>query len=103
MSAGDKAKAEAQKLRDHKGGLLGSIFGAGRGRKEEAGEMYTKAGNAYKFEKSWDQAAECFTEAAKCFIQAEGSTNDACNSYVEAANAFKQVKGGVYYIVFHDV
>ncbi|CAM9335349.1 unnamed protein product [Ectocarpus fasciculatus] len=90
MSGGDNAKAEAQRLRDHKGGFLGSIFGAGRGKQEEAGELYTKAGNAFKFEKNWDQAAECFTEAAKCFIKAEGSTNDACTSFVEAANACKQ-------------
>ena len=95
MPGGDKAKAEAQRLRDHKGGFLGSIFGAGRGKQEEAGELYTKAGNAFKFEKNWDQAAECFTEAAKCFIKAEGSTNDACTSFVEAANACKQV------ILFH--
>lgn len=88
--SGDKFKAEAVKLRDYKGGLLGSIFGTGKGKQEEAGEMYTKAANSYKFEKRWSDAAECYASAAECYIKADGSMNDACTSYVEAANAYKQ-------------
>lgn len=95
IMSGDKFKAEAEKLKAHKGGLLGSIFGAGKGKQEEAGEMYTKAGNAYKFEKRWSDAGECYAAAGDCHLKAEGSVNDACTSFVEAANAFKQVCGDV--------
>jgi tetratricopeptide (TPR) repeat protein len=83
---GDKFKLEAIKQRD-----ATSLFGFGKkARQEEAMELFTKAGNAYKFEKRWSDAGESYLLAAACALNTD-SPNDCVNCYVEAGNAYKMV------------
>jgi len=67
------------------------IFGFGKNQKfEDAAESFTKAGNAFKISKQWQEAGSAYLRAAECQLQTE-SPSDACNSYVEAGNSYKNI------------
>lgn len=83
---GDKLRLQAIQARDAR-----TLFGFGRKAKlEEAVDSFAKAGNAFKFEKRFQEAGDAYLEAAKCALQTD-TPNDACNHYVEAGNSFKMV------------
>jgi hypothetical protein len=83
---GDKLRLAAIQARDAR-----TLFGFGKKAKmEEAMEGFSKAGNAYKFEKKFQEAGESYLDAAKCALQTD-MPNDACNQYVEAGHSFKMV------------
>lgn len=61
-----------------------SVFGIGKYQKyEDAAELFTKAGNAFKLANQWQSAGNAFIKAANSFEQTE-TPNDAVNSYIEA-------------------
>jgi len=64
-------------------------FFGGTSKHEEAGEMYMKAGNFYKIDKLWPQAAAAYEKAAASFRKAE-SAHDVVNAMGEAANSFRK-------------
>lgn len=79
----EKYKAEGEKALNRT-----TIFGFGKNQKyEDAYAAFTKAGNAYKLSKEWNEAAEMFIKAANCQKELD-SKSDACNSYVEAGACY---------------
>lgn len=98
-SKGDNFKAEALKSLNRF-----TIFGFGKAQKfEDAADLFTKAGNAYKLANLWESAGESFNQAADSFISAgqiSGNTfnsSDAVNAYAEAGNCFKKVCQFLYF------
>lgn len=68
-----------------------SVFGMGKSQKyEDAADLFTKAGNAYKLANQWQSAGNAFLKASECLRNSD-SANDALNSLVEAGNCFKKV------------
>jgi len=89
MSRGAELGAQAVAMRDKKGFM--SIFGIGKEQQQEdAAELFTKSGNAYKGSNEHNWAANMFEEAAKCYMSA-GSKLDAVRSTIEAGNCYKRV------------
>jgi len=83
---GDKFIAEAEKALKRT-----TIFGFGKNQKyEDAAELFTKAGNAFKILKQWREAGDAFIRAADSQKQTE-SPNDSVNSFVEAGNSYRNV------------
>lgn len=61
-----------------------TIFGFGKNQKyEDAAELFTKAGNAFKLANQWQSAGEAFLKSASSIANTE-SPSDAVNSYTEA-------------------
>ena len=56
---------------------------------EDAAELFTKAGNAYKLKKQYDDAGLMYVKCAECHKE-RGETNDMINSFVEAGNIYKK-------------
>ena len=68
-----------------------TIFGFGKNEKfEDAAELYTKAGNAFKISKLWKEAGDAYMMAADCKNKTD-SPSDSCNSYIEAGNSYRHV------------
>eukprot|EP00013_Stygamoeba_regulata_P023777 CAMPEP_0177649518 /NCGR_PEP_ID=MMETSP0447-20121125/11438_1 /TAXON_ID=0 /ORGANISM="Stygamoeba regulata, Strain BSH-02190019" /LENGTH=286 /DNA_ID=CAMNT_0019152299 /DNA_START=59 /DNA_END=919 /DNA_ORIENTATION=- len=84
---GDALMAEAEKK-------LNSFSWFGGGSKtEEAAEIYTKAGNAYKVAKKWEQAGLAFSKAADCQLKLK-NTYEAATALVNAGNVYKKSSAG---------
>lgn len=81
---GDELFAQAEKRL--KGGF--SFFG-GTAKFEDAVELYTRAGNAYKISKNWDKAGGAFTKAAECHLKLQ-SNHEAAQSYISASLCYKK-------------
>jgi len=60
---------------------------------EEAGELYTKAGNLYKMSKQADRAGQSFMLAADSYSRAGGKA-DAAGALLNAANAYRKTTPG---------
>lgn len=56
---------------------------------EEAAELFEKAGNLYKINKEWDNAAKSFKKAADCYNKAKSFEMTRC--LISAAMCFKKV------------
>lgn len=68
-----------------------TFFGfAASGRFEEAGELFTKAGNAYRLSDQYQESGDVYVKAAIAFKSTD-SPNDYVNAYVEAGNSYKKV------------
>ena len=92
MSKGDNFRREAESAElSVNTSFMANVFGLGKQEKfEDAAEKYIKAGNSYKLDNKWLQAADMFKKAAKCHEKADCG-NDALNDLVNAANALKKI------------
>ncbi|KAI4302443.1 hypothetical protein MLD38_038188 [Melastoma candidum] len=63
-------------------GLFGSKY-------EDAADLYDKAANSFKLDKSWDRAASNYIKLANCHLKVE-SKHEAASSFVDAANCYKK-------------
>lgn len=70
------------------GGLFGSLVG-GSSKIDDAVELYTKAGNAFKMAKNWNAAGDAFCKAAALETKCK-SNHNAASQYVEAANCYRK-------------
>jgi alpha-soluble NSF attachment protein len=66
------------------------MFGSKEGKFEDAAELFTKAGNAFKVSKNFEMAGDSFKRAGGCYQQI-GSQHEAATSFQESGNAFKKV------------
>jgi alpha-soluble NSF attachment protein len=73
------------------GGLVGSLFGGGQERYEDAADKLQRAGHAYKAAKNWAGAAGAYSKAADCFKKAKND-GDTANCFIEAARCY--IKAG---------
>lgn len=80
--------SQADKKLKSAGGLFGSFFG-GSSKTEEAGELFTKAGNAFKMAKKWAAAGGAFCRAAEVHLKT-GSKHEAATQYVDASTCYKK-------------
>ena len=69
-----------------------SLFGSSTAKKEDAAEMYKRAGSNYKSAGNWARAGEVFEESAK--LQKALGESSAASAYWEAAKAYKKVEVG---------
>ncbi|XP_063873695.1 LOW QUALITY PROTEIN: alpha-soluble NSF attachment protein-like [Scylla paramamosain] len=81
--------AEAEKKLSSSKGFLGSLFGGGSSKVDEAMDLNQQAANKFKMAKKWSAAAHAFTELASLHAKA-GSRLDAATNYVEAGNCYKK-------------
>jgi hypothetical protein len=84
---------EARKLVDQaqkklKAGFFKSLFSSEASRKEEALDLYERAGNIFKLCKLWAEAAECFTN---CGELEEFLGSDPTSHYQDGAHCYKFV------------
>jgi len=91
---GDEERAnnlmlEAQKKLDSSKGFFGRMFG-GYDKVEDACDLYSRAGNAYKMAKKWSAAGNAFCEVAKIQLNQRQSKHEAATQYVEAANCYRK-------------
>eukprot|EP00117_Sycon_ciliatum_P035313 scpid73375/ scgid26800/ Alpha-soluble NSF attachment protein; N-ethylmaleimide-sensitive factor attachment protein alpha len=68
--------------------FLGGIFG-GTQKLEDASDMFSRAGNAYKMAKAWDKAGAAFVEVANLQNRLQ-SRHECASQLVEAANCYKK-------------
>jgi len=82
---GGQFTAEAEKALNRT-----TLFGFGKAQKyEDAADLFTKAGNAYKLSSEYTLAGQAFLRAADCHMKNESGKNDMINSITEAGNCFK--------------
>lgn len=74
-----------------KGGVFGNLFGVSDERYQDAGEKFTRAGNAFKAAKAWASAARAYQKSAESFVKGK-SDSDASSSYIECARCY--IKAG---------
>jgi len=58
---------------------------------EEAGDLYQQAANAFKLEKTFQDAGDAFAKEAECREKC-GETSEASNAFWNAAKAYKQTQ-----------
>lgn len=84
---------EARKLVEQakkklKGGFFKSLFSSETSRKEEALDLYERAGNIFKLCKLWAEAGECFLN---CGELEESLKADPTSNYQDSAHCYKFV------------
>nr|ACO15068.1 Soluble NSF attachment protein [Caligus clemensi] len=80
--------AEAEKKLKSSKTFLGGLFG-GHSSQDEAMELYSRAGNAFKMSKKWPEAGNTFVTLAGHYTKM-GNKHDAATNYVDAANCYKK-------------
>lgn len=89
MSTGEALRAKADKKASGGGGGW-SLFGGGSSaRWEEAHDLYTQAGNAYRLEKRWKESGDAFVKAAEMALKNQ-EVDDAANDYWTASKSYKK-------------
>ncbi|KAI7867095.1 soluble NSF attachment protein [Spinellus fusiger] len=58
--------------------------------KEEAAELYEKAGNTFKLAQQWSEAGKCFVKAAELYKKSSVLRYEASKAYESAARCFKK-------------
>lgn len=81
-----KLVLEAQKKL--KAGFFGRMFSSESSRKEEALDLYERAGNIFKLCKLWEEAGECFEQ---CGELEESLHSDPSTNYQDSAHCYKFV------------
>jgi alpha-soluble NSF attachment protein len=71
-----------------KTGFFGRMFSSESSRKEEAIDLYERAGNIFKLCKLWEEAGECFE---KCGEFEESLNSDPSTNYQDASHCYKFV------------
>lgn len=80
-----RAQAEATLNKESKE----SVFKGSTQKYEYAADLFTKAGNAYKLKKQYDDAGLMYIKCAECYKEC-GETNDMINCFVEAGSTYKK-------------
>ncbi|XP_040580813.1 alpha-soluble NSF attachment protein isoform X1 [Lepeophtheirus salmonis] len=80
--------AEAEKKLKSSKTFLGGLFG-GQNSQDEAMELYSRAGNAFKMGKKWPEAGNTFVTLAGHHTKM-GNKHDAATNFVDAANCYKK-------------
>jgi alpha-soluble NSF attachment protein len=76
----------------HKALNRSTIFGFGKQQKyEDAADLFTKAGNAFKLSNQWQSAGDAFLQSSEAWMQAGDNKTDAVNQIVEAGNCYKKI------------
>eukprot|EP01053_Blabericola_migrator_P002485 Blabericola_migrator_1__2484@NODE_16_length_23467_cov_90_205256_g13_i0_p9_GENE_NODE_16_length_23467_cov_90_205256_g13_i0NODE_16_length_23467_cov_90_205256_g13_i0_p9_ORF_typecomplete_len309_score89_30SNAP/PF14938_6/3_2e55TPR_12/PF13424_6/3_5e05TPR_12/PF13424_6/0_00044TPR_7/PF13176_6/0_066TPR_7/PF13176_6/30TPR_7/PF13176_6/0_16TPR_7/PF13176_6/3_2TPR_MalT/PF17874_1/1_1e05TPR_2/PF07719_17/2_6e03TPR_2/PF07719_17/0_0012TPR_2/PF07719_17/2_3e02TPR_2/PF07719_17/0_94TPR_2/PF07719_17/47TPR_2/PF07719_17/2_8e len=88
---------EAAALREEaekklKGGFLSFLKGGPK--YEEASDLFANAGNLYKTQKMWNEAANCYEKAAELQAKVDDRTQEA-KYYVEAGHVLKNISTNV--------
>ena len=86
------AKSPAQTLLDKADKKVNSStgwFSSSTTKFEEAGDLYQQAANAFKLEKLFKEAGDCFAREAECRENCK-EPNEAANAWWNAAKAFKR-------------
>lgn len=68
---------------------LNSWFAWGSGRYEEAGEMFSKAGNSYKMAKQYQNSGNSYERAAMSYMKS-GNKYEAANMYIQAGQIMQK-------------
>jgi len=87
MSADNR---EAKNLMEQAKKTTEKFFSFGKGKYEQAAEMYTRAGNLFKASKNFQEASEAFLAAADCHRIA-GDTFEQTNMTIMAGSVLKKV------------
>lgn len=66
------------------------FFSFGKGKYEQAAEMYTRAGNLFKASKNFEEASDAFLKAADCYRIA-GQSFEQTNATISAGTVLKKV------------
>ena len=69
-------------------GFFSKMFSSASSRKEEALDLYERAGNIFKLCKLWEEAGECFEN---CGELEESLQSDPSTNYQDAAHCYKFV------------
>lgn len=77
---------EADKKLHSAKGFIGSLFGSGGARAEEAAELYHQAANLYKKHSKWNEAGKAFIRVSEL----KDSNVDVASNLVDAGNCFKK-------------
>ncbi|XP_049850791.1 uncharacterized protein LOC126323915 [Schistocerca gregaria] len=88
---GDELVQQAEKTMQV--GFMSRIFGSKADRARDAAELYDKAANAYKLDKTWDRAGRAFLSAAEHYIISDDKP-EAAYRFENAATAFKKIDHG---------
>jgi len=86
------AKSPAQTLFDKaekKANSSSGWFSSSNTKFEEAGDLYQQAANAYKIDKLFKEAGDCFAREAECRENCK-EQNEAANAWWNAAKAYKR-------------
>lgn len=86
------SKSPAQTLlekADKKANSSTGWFGSSSTKFEEAGDLYQQAANAFKLEKMFKEAGDCFAREAECREKCK-ENNDAANAWWNSAKAYKR-------------
>jgi len=81
---------EAKALMEQAKKTTEKFFSFGKGKYEQAAEMYTRAGNLFKASKNFEEASEAFLAAADCHRIA-GDAFEQTNSTIAAGAVLKKV------------
>ena len=83
--------AEAEKKAKTKGWFGGNKF-------DEAAEIYSRAGNAYRLSKKWKQSGDAFSKQAE-LLDTLGERDESASAYLNAAKSYKKEspKGNVLF------
>jgi len=81
---------EANSLMEQAKKTTEKFFSFGKGKYEQAAEMYTRAGNLYKASKNFEQASEAYLAAADCHRIA-GDSFEETNMTIQAGAVLKKV------------
>ncbi|XP_059668106.1 alpha-soluble NSF attachment protein-like [Cornus florida] len=64
-------------------------WGLSSSKYEDAADLYQRAGNCFKLDKSWDKAGSVYIKLAGCHVKSD-SKHEAASAYVDAANCYKK-------------
>ncbi|KAI9144307.1 soluble NSF attachment protein [Paraphysoderma sedebokerense] len=81
--------AEAEALIEKAEKKLNSFGWFGGNKFEEAGELYTKAGNSFKLAKKWKEAGDAFIKAADMYNRLN-EREEASSRYIDASKCYKK-------------
>lgn len=81
-------KEEAERKVKSADGFMGRLFG-GSQKQEEAVDLYHRGANTFKIAKKWNDAGDCFCEAAAIQLKAQ-SNHQAATDLVDAGNCYKK-------------
>lgn len=93
MSEEERANSfmeEARRKIEGSKSFFGSLFGGGSSKIEEACELYTRAGNAYKMAKKWSAAGSAFKDAGDLQLNQLNNKHEAATQYVEASKCYRK-------------
>ncbi|GAA5939935.1 hypothetical protein JCM1841_004115 [Sporobolomyces salmonicolor] len=86
-SQGDQLRQKADKKASSSSGF--SLFSSSSAKFEEAHDLYTSAGNAYRVDKRFKDAGDCFCKAAEMALK-QDEKDDAASDFWTASKCYKK-------------